>query len=232
MNLHVALILFEFVVLIFAFSLHESAHAWMAWKLGDPTAMMLGRVTLNPMKHIDPWGSIAMPLIAMLYHMPLIGWAKPTPVTSRNFKHYKRDDILVTIAGPISNLLAATVSLILLILLKHAIAGGGDAVMAAIGLAIGDPRVTTEGLPQLFPLALLLYFGILINLSLFVFNLIPVPPLDGSHILRHFLPYRVQQVYDRFGFLSLILLLLFGGSLIWAVLGPMLGAFNRVLLGM
>ena len=232
MNLHVALILFEFVVLVFAFSMHECAHAWVAWKLGDPTAMMLGRVTLNPMKHIDPWGSIAMPLIAMIYHMPLIGWAKPTPVTSRNFKHYKRDDILVTIAGPISNLLAATVSLVLLILLKHAIAGGGDAVVAAIGLAFNDPRVSTEGLPSLFPVALLLYFGILINLSLFVFNLIPVPPLDGSHVLRHFLPYRVQQLYDRFGFVSLILLLLFGGSLIWALLGPMLSAFNRVLLGM
>lgn len=232
MNLEVALILFQFVVLIFAFSLHESAHAWTAWKLGDPTAMMLGRVTLNPVKHIDPWGSVAMPLIAMFYHLPLIGWAKPTPVTSRNFKNFRRDDILVTIAGPISNLLAATASLLLLIILKHVIAGGGEAVGAAIGLALHDPRVATEGLPALFPIALLLYYGILINLSLFVFNLIPVPPLDGSHVLRHFLPYKAQQMYDRMGFISLIVLLMFGGRLIGAMLWPMLGVFNGLLMGM
>ncbi len=232
MNLEVAIILFQFGVLIFAFSLHESAHAWTAWKLGDPTAMMLGRVTLNPVKHIDPWGSIAMPLIAMFYHLPLIGWAKPTPVTSRNFKNFRRDDILVTIAGPISNLLAATVCMLLLVILKHVIAGGAEAVGAAIGLALHDPRVVTEGLPALFPIALLLYYGILINLSLFVFNLIPVPPLDGSHVLRHFLPYKAQQMYDRMGFISLIVLLMFGGRLIGAMLWPVLGVFNGLLIGM
>ena len=84
----------EFVVLLFALSLHESAHGWMASRLGDQTARMLGRITLNPLKHIDPVGTIMLPLVAMVTHIPLIGWAKPTPVNTRNFKNLVRDDIL------------------------------------------------------------------------------------------------------------------------------------------
>jgi Zn-dependent protease len=100
MDQNVILILFQVFALVLAFSVHECAHAWVAWRLGDPTARMLGRVTLNPLKHLDLFGSVLMPLIALVYHWPLIGWAKPTPVTARNFKNYKRDDILVTLAGP------------------------------------------------------------------------------------------------------------------------------------
>ena len=130
MNQEVVLVLFQVVVLVLAFSVHECAHAWVAWKLGDPTGKMLGRVTLNPLKHLDPLGSVFMPLLALVYHWPLIGWAKPTPVTPRNFKNYKRDDILVTLAGPASNLAMATVALMLLIIIKHVAGGwtgsGGD----------------------------------------------------------------------------------------------------------
>ena len=118
MDQNVILILFQVFALVLAFSVHECAHAWVAWRLGDPTARMLGRVTLNPLKHLDLFGSVLMPLIALVYHWPLIGWAKPTPVTARNFKNYKRDDILVTLAGPASNLLLATGALILLLLIK------------------------------------------------------------------------------------------------------------------
>ena len=124
MNQDVVLVIFQVVVLFLAFSVHECAHAWTAWRLGDPTAKMLGRVTLNPIKHLDIFGYVIFPLISLVYGGMLIGWAKPTPVTGRNFKNYKRDDILVTLAGPASNLLSATVALILLIILKHAIAGG------------------------------------------------------------------------------------------------------------
>src|SRR5665213_1369108 len=118
MNLHVVLIIFQIVVLLFAISLHEAAHGWMAWRLGDPTARMLGRVTLNPLRHIDPFGTILIPLLCVYAGFPLIGWAKPTPVTTRNFKHIKRDDILTTLAGPASNLLTAIVALIILLVLK------------------------------------------------------------------------------------------------------------------
>ena len=101
MNQEIVLILFQIVVLILAFTVHECAHAWVAFRLGDPTAMMLGRISLNPIKHIDPLGSIIFPLIGLVYGGMLFGWAKPTPVTARNFGHYKcRDDILVSLAGP------------------------------------------------------------------------------------------------------------------------------------
>jgi Zn-dependent protease len=229
MPLNVVVIFFEIVVLILAFSVHECAHAWTAMRLGDPTAMMLGRVTLNPLKHLDPIGSVLFPLISLVYGGFLVGWAKPTPVTGRNFKNYRRDDILVTLAGPASNLLSATIALILLIVIKHMLPAGDLAIGAAMDIAGHVPGVATEGLPTLFPIALFLYFAISINLLLFVFNLIPLPPLDGSHILRHFLPYKVAQVYDRMGMFSLIILFLVGGRFISALFYPLYSIFNHIL---
>lgn len=229
MSQEAVLIAFQIVVLILAFSVHECAHAWTAWRLGDPTARMLGRVTLNPMKHLDPLGSILFPLISLVYGGFLIGWAKPTPVTSRNFKNYKRDDILVTLAGPASNILSATIALILLVVMKHLVPNGVVSISAAMALAQHYPGVVTEGLPALFPVALFLYFVILINLLLFVFNLIPIPPLDGSHIVRHFLPYKAVQMYDRMGMIGLIVIFLLGGRFISAVFSPLFATFNHIL---
>src|SRR5271169_682352 len=163
MSLNVVVIFFEIVVLILAFSIHECAHAWAAMRLGDPTAMMLGRVTLNPLKHLDPLGSVLFPLISLVYGGFLVGWAKPTPVTARNFKNYKRDDIMVTLAGPASNLVSATIALILLVVIKHVVPGGIMAIATAVALASHYPGVSTENLPALFPIALFLYFVILIN---------------------------------------------------------------------
>src|SRR5271170_6421747 len=230
MNQEAVLIVFQVVVLVLAFSIHECAHAWTAWRLGDPTAKMLGRVTLNPLKHLDPLGSVFMPLLALVYHWPLIGWAKPTPVTARNFKNYRRDDILVTLAGPASNLLSATIALILLVIIKHLVPGGVLAFGTAMALASHIPGISTENLPTLFPIALFLYFVILINLLLFVFNLIPIPPLDGSRVLRHFLPYKALQMYDRIGMFGLLILMFLGGSFIFSVfLSPLLATFHRIL---
>src|ERR1700727_673792 len=158
MSQQVVLIAFQIVVLILAFSVHECAHAWTAWRLGDPTARMLGRVTLNPVKHLDPFGSVLFPLISLVYGGFLVGWAKPTPVTSRNFKNYKRDDILVTLAGPARNLLSATVALILLIVIKHLLPTGEATILTAVEIAQHVPGVATDGLPALFPIALFLYF--------------------------------------------------------------------------
>jgi Zn-dependent protease len=229
MSLDVALILFQVVALVLAFSVHECSHAYAAWRLGDPTAKMLGRVTLNPLKHLDPLGSVLFPLIAMFYHLPLIGWAKPCPVTPRNFKHYRRDDILTTMAGPASNLAMATGALILLLLMKHVVAGGELAIVAAMGLAFHFEGIDLTALPSLFPIALLLYYVLLINLTLFVFNLIPIPPLDGSRVLRHYLPYSALKVYDNLGIFSLLIMMTVGGRILGVFFYPLLGIFNGAL---
>jgi Zn-dependent protease len=224
------LILFQVIVLVLAFSVHESAHAYAAMRLGDPTAYMLGRVTLNPAKHLDPWGSVVIPLVSLYTGGMLIGWAKPCPVTTRNFRNLRRDDILVSLAGPASNFAMATIALLLLVIFKHALAGG----LATIALAIATAnhiQVDSSSLP-LFPVALLLYYGVLINLLLFVFNLLPIPPLDGSHVLRHFLPYRVEQIYNQIGMYGLIVILLFGGRWIGSFYYPLIHLYNNLLISL
>ena len=229
MNQEVVLILFQVLVLVLAFSVHESAHAYTAMRLGDPTAYMLGRVTLNPAKHLDLFGSVLVPLIGMYYGGWLIGWAKPCPVTLRNFRNIRRDDVLTSLAGPASNLAMAVLALLLLILFKHTIPGGAPAIGAAMDIASRVPGVDTTNLPSLFPLAMFFYFGVIINLSLFVFNLFPIPPLDGSHIFRNFLPYNLQEVYNRIGTWGLLLFFLFGGRLIGMFYYPLLSSFDHLL---
>ena len=231
MSLDATLVVFQVIVLIFAFSVHEAAHAYTAYRLGDATAYLLGRVTLNPLKHIDPWGSVVMPALALFYGMPLLGWAKPCPVTLRNFSNMKRDDILTTFAGPASNLVMAVIALLGLVVLKHTPGVGHDAVFAAMDLTNPNYRaeVDTTQLPSMFPLALLLYYGILTNLMLFVFNLIPIPPLDGSRILRYFLPYKVEQIYEQIGGYGMILIFFIARPILSIFLVPALTAFDFVL---
>lgn len=228
-NFHLILAAFEFVVLLFSLSLHEAAHAWMASRLGDPTARMLGRVTLNPIKHIDLIGTIIIPLFMLLmpgYGQFLIGWAKPTPVTPRNFKNITRDDILTTVAGPCSNLLAAIAATIALLILSKTSAQGSAIVHQLAGAGAVDPSLMSS---MLLPLALLFYMGVMLNLILFVFNLLPLPPLDGSHVIRHMLPYKALRVYDSLGFLSLILILFVGARVIGVVVDPALRTIDNIL---
>ncbi len=168
-------ILFQLIVFLFAISFHESAHAWTANRCGDPTARMLGRITLNPIKHIDPVGTILLPAIALLAGIPVLGWAKPTPVNPLNFKNPVRNDILTAVAGPISNFLvaSATVAVLLLISLVFPTA-------RQIILGISQGWIASGSDSLLVPLCLFLYQLMVINVVLGVFNLIPVPPLDGS----------------------------------------------------
>jgi Zn-dependent protease len=228
MNLHLVLILFQIAVLLFALSFHEAAHGWMASRLGDQTARMLGRITLNPLKHIDQIGTVIVPALAVLSGWPLIGWAKPTPVTTRNFKHYVRDDILTTLAGPASNLLTAIVAMLLLLLLKTISAQTVLSAVASVQMGVADVGVV-NGSPIVFPLALLLYYAVFLDLLLMLFNLLPLPPLDGSHILRHMLPYNWLRVYDSLGIVSMLLIFFLGGRVIGVFLGPAIALFNHVL---
>ncbi len=218
-------ILFQLIVFLFAISVHESAHAWMASRRGDPTARMLGRVTLNPIKHIDPVGTVLLPVIAALTHFPMIGWAKPTPVDPRNFKNPVLDDILTSVAGPVSNFLVAVCALLALSLIKLS-SPLGQQIVFGIPYGLISPEMNSV----LVPSSLLLYELMRINIILGVFNLIPVPPLDGSHVLRHFLPANALRIYDTVGVFALMALVFLGGGLLGKVIFPVVGIFNYILL--
>ncbi|HUI83933.1 MAG TPA: site-2 protease family protein [Candidatus Binatia bacterium] len=212
-------IFFEIIVLLFAICVHESAHAWMANRLGDPTAKMLGRISLNPIVHIDPFGTIIMPLVLIVLGFPPFGWAKPTPVDPRNFKDRVRDDILTAVAGPVSNFLTAFVSVIVLAIIWH----GSNTPLGshAGGAAVAEP------------MAKLFYDAMWINVVLAVFNLIPLPPLDGSHVIRHFLSYNALRLYDRMGYGALIVVLfilpMLGISIVGALIAPFMAFFQALL---
>jgi Zn-dependent protease len=216
-------IVFKVIVFLFAISVHESSHAWMANRCGDPTARMLGRITLNPIKHVDLFGTILLPLMALLAHIPMLGWAKPTPVDPRNFKHPVRDDILTAVVGPISNFLVAGAATVLLVAVKHSSLFGLEVVT---GVLMGE--VPPDSNSILVPVCLLLRELLLINVVLAVFNLIPVPPLDGSHVLRHFLPDSLRRAYDTVGWVALLALVYFGGAYLQRLLSPFLNFFYSI----
>jgi Zn-dependent protease len=198
----------SFVVLLLSLTIHEAAHAWTADKLGDPTARMLGRVSLNPLVHVDWIGTVLLPIIAMVSNLPLIGWAKPVPVNVRNLRHHRRDFMLVAAAGPISNLLQAVVYS----LLFHLVASP-DAADA----------------PSLLAWALRL--AVWINVLLAFFNLIPVPPLDGGNVLLGLLPPRLAATYSQirqYGFLILYLLMFTGVAS--AIMMPPANFMMRILI--
>jgi Zn-dependent protease len=213
-------IVFQMIVFVFAISVHEAAHAWMANLCGDPTARMLGRITLNPAKHVDPVGTLLLPLVAMVTGLKVLGWGKPTPVDPRNFRHHVRDDILTSVVGPISNLAVATVAVLALGLIKRVSPLGEQIIFGE----------APESNSLLVPLCLLLREGMIINIVLAVFNLIPVPPLDGSHVLRHFLPPQALRVYDNVGMFGLFILVFWGGGLLSQLIYPVIGVFYSVLL--
>ena len=212
-------IVFQLIVFLFAISFHESAHAWMADRCGDPTARMLGRVSLNPIKHIDPIGTVLLPAIALITHIPMLGWAKPTPVDPRNFKNPVADDILTSVVGPISNFIVAVGALLLLAVISFSSPLGHQIVVGMQhGLIMADSI--------LVPATLFLYELMWINIMLGVFNLIPVPPLDGSHVLRHFLSDSARRAYDTMGWVGLLVLVYFGGGLLGRLIYPVIGVFN------
>jgi Zn-dependent protease len=219
---------FEFVLLIFSLSVHECAHAWTASMLGDQTARLQGRITLNPMYHVDPIGTLVFPALMIFgpfigfsfFGGMLVGWAKPTPVITRNFRKIVRDDNLVTLAGPASNLLIVLVAFIGLIVLTFTLPDGHNLVRMSFIAAL-SPIAAGAFVPQ--PFVLLCTLAILINLSLFFFNLLPIPPLDGSRVLRNMLPYNAVQSYDRIGgWMSYLLMIFVGGYILRMLLSPAL----------
>lgn len=194
---------------IFAITAHEVAHGWMARRLGDPTAMMLGRLTLNPIKHIDPLGTLLIPGLMLLMGGFIFGWAKPVPVTWQNLKHPKQDMVWVALAGPVANLIMAIIW----------------AVLAKIGMM----TYSQDSLSSLF----LIYTGvagIFINITLMSLNLLPLPPLDGGRVLTGLLPgplaWKLSRI-EPYGFFILLALLYTG--ILGHVLLPVIGFFEMLL---
>jgi Zn-dependent protease len=198
-------LVFNVLLILFSLSVHESAHAWMADRLGDPTGRMLGRITLNPIPHIDPVGTLVMPAVLSLLGAPVFGWAKPVPVISRYFKHLRRDEALVGAAGPLSNL---------------AVAVGTTAVLGAL-LVVQGPAAFWTGFDTEFSPTWWLLRLALVNVVLAGFNLIPIPPLDGSWVLSALLPKSVLPHYERLRSVGPILLLvLFFTPLMGLIIRP------------
>jgi len=194
------------LVLLFSVSLHESAHAWIAGKRGDPTGKLLGRVSLNPLRHLDPVGSLLVPMIGIFTGAPVFGWAKPVPVNPANLPDFRRDQLFISLAGPLSNLCAAASFFLVIKLLAVPAASIGGFPGVVLGVTV-----------------MICQIGFLINIILAVFNLIPIPPLDGSWVLAGLLPARYLSYFERirpYGFFILLLLLVTGG--IGFILGPIL----------
>ena len=197
-------LLIYMVVLLLAISAHEAGHAWMSHKFGDDTALMLGRVTLNPVKHTDPIGTLFIPIISFIFgalggalgSIPLIGWGKPTPVNPRNWTNFKLANVMVSIAGVLANL-----------------------ILLIIGIILAKIMISQGFLPREFfgnstnPLIIFVGDLMMLNLSLFVFNLLPFPPLDGSKILSTFLPVSFEPIlnlFEQYGFLILMFFIYIG----------------------
>ena len=198
-------ILIYAIPILFAITVHEVAHGWVASKFGDQTARLMGRLTLNPIKHIDPMGTVILPVILLILHAPIFGWAKPVPVDWRNLRNPKKDMAWVAAAGPGANLLM----LILWALLAKCI------------VLLGAPATGLWGALGQMALA-----GIMINSVLMILNLFPVPPLDGSRVLTALLPpvlaYKYNQL-ERYGLLIIMLLLMTG--YLGRILEPILTGF-------
>ena len=195
LDINVAQLFISFIVLLFSLTVHEMAHAWTADRLGDPTARLLGRVSLNPLVHADPVGTVLFPLIALITGAPLIGWAKPVPVNVRQLRHHRRDYVLVAAAGPASNLVMAVTAGCLL------------AVLPISPQTLDQANVSA-------PLATFLSQAMRLNVLLAVFNMIPIPPLDGGNVLAGLLPNHLAGIFNQirpYGFILLYALILTGG---------------------
>ncbi len=208
-------IVIQVAVLLFAVSVHESAHGWMALRCGDTTARDLGRITLNPVKHLDPFGSLLVPALLAFTGAPIFGWAKPVPVSLRGVRNPRRANLLVSAAGPVSNFAVALL--------------GGVAFFGLRALAPAGPELRAS---LFYPLLLVALFTVAVNVSLGLFNLIPIPPLDGFGVVESFAPARwIRGVMwvRRYGFILLVVAIFTGG--LSAVLGPPQRFLFHLLLG-
>jgi Zn-dependent protease len=206
-------ILISLFVVLFAITIHEASHGWAAYKMGDPTAYAMGRVTLNPIAHIDPVGTILLPLILVVMGAPPFGWAKPVPVNPMNLRDPRRDNLIISAAGPLSNFSVAFIALMGIKLFKILNPGLLYTYRGLSGPAEG--------------IFMILYLTVIINVILAVFNLIPIPPLDGSGVLMGLISEEAAEKFEQirpYGFIILLILIMTG--FIGRILGAIVGIVN------
>jgi Zn-dependent protease len=211
--MNILTLIISLFVLLFAITVHEAAHGWAAAKFGDLTAQSMGRVTLNPIAHIDPVGTVLLPLLLVIAGAPPFGWAKPVLVNPLNLRNPRRDNLWISAAGPVSNLTAGALALFGILLIKGFNPRVGNFINNVLPYIVSGRGSLPRGFYPLEGLVLILFFGVLINSYLAVFNLIPVPPLDGSGVLMGFLSEEAAQKYDRirpYGFIIVIALIYLG----------------------
>jgi Zn-dependent protease len=196
-----------FIVLLFSLSFHEAAHAWTSYRFGDDTGKLQGRITLNPIAHIDPIGTILFPLLSAVGGLPLLGWAKPVQTNPLLWRDKTKANIMVSAAGPLSNFILATVAFIIIkVLIVSGVLFLNGGYYTLVMPAPDQPTLMA-------PLAVFLSVMLMLNVLLGVFNFIPVPPLDGSHILEELLPSGMAEAYYQirpFGYILLYLLMFLG----------------------
>ena len=225
--MNIVTLVISLFVLLFAITIHEAAHGWAASKLGDDTARNMGRVTLNPIAHIDPFGTVILPLMCLLLGSFLFGWAKPVPIDPRNMHQPRRDMALVAAAGPGMNLLLAVASALLLAALLTI-----EPTLSLRGSTEADASTSLLGTMVLRPIAVMALYSVLINVFLALFNLLPIPPLDGGRILTAILPPKPAIALARlepYGMLILVGLIVFDKEL--GVIHTITGTFAKGLSG-
>jgi Zn-dependent protease len=206
-NIQIGNLIIWFIVLLFSLSFHEAAHAWTSYRFGDDTGRLQGRITLNPIAHIDPIGTILFPLLSAIGGIPLLGWAKPVQTNPLLWRDKTKANIMVSAAGPLSNFILATVAFVIVKAL----------LLSGVLLLQGGYYTLVVPAPDqpafMAPMAVFLSIMLMLNVLLGVFNFIPVPPLDGSHILEEILPSGMAEAYIQirsFGFILLYLLMFLG----------------------
>jgi Zn-dependent protease len=216
--------LYQFVILLFSLSVHESAHAWMASRLGDYTGRLEGRISLNPMRHIDPIGTLLYPALMILGPFigfggsgTVFGWGKPTPVITRNLKKITLYDNVIAVAGPVANLLLAIAAFVIMLVLILAVPAARDAVNGANAASAPEAVV------------MLLWLTIRVNLALFFFNFLPIPPLDASRIVRNLLPYNALNTFDTIGRFGFVVIFILGRYVVAFFMGPAMAIVSGLL---
>ncbi len=212
-NFDISQFMITIVPLVFAVTIHEVAHGYAALRMGDPTAKLAGRLTLNPISHFDLFGSLILPLLLSISGAPVFGYAKPVPVNPLNYSDYRRGTLLVSSAGVAANLACAILSGIVFQTLRHV------SIPAAV-------------VPVMLPVMEMLFYSVIINIVLMVFNLIPIPPLDGSHIFAMILPENFRASYQQIGrFGMLIIFVLLTTKVIGKIIHSVVNPLGDLLLG-